>query len=291
MRRYHARSYAPARPSWRWIASPALACILCLVACSEEATLPGEPLRIAGGTFVDAVVGRAYDEAVTVSGGLRPYVVRLDEGRLPEGITLQNGVLLGTPTEVGTFTFTVSVRDANLSSTFQEFTVRVVDVPVPDVAVRVPPTEVVGSVSLPVRVDDASNVRALRWELRWWEADDGTTTDAPPGTTRLSIVDVTAARDDLAVTWTQERGRLRVDAVVLGPATSRDGTWFVVDANAPEATVLGFSMTSETLFEDRHTFGATRFGSGPFPGDPSDVGASGDDEDDEDDDEDEVKAP
>jgi hypothetical protein len=58
--------------------------------------------------------GSPYMETITASGGAGPYMFSVSGGSLPPGITLAaNGVLSGTPTTAGTYTFTVDVVDAN----------------------------------------------------------------------------------------------------------------------------------------------------------------------------------
>ena len=70
------------------------------------------------------IVGVAY--SVTVSGvnGTSPYTFSQTGGTLPIGLTLNGstGVISGTPTTAGTYTFTIQVTDSTLltnSYTFQ----------------------------------------------------------------------------------------------------------------------------------------------------------------------------
>src|SRR5580700_7818088 len=61
-----------------------------------------------------AEVFTAYTDTLTASGGTGPYVWSVNAGSLPAGITLSSaGVLAGTPTTVGSNSFTVNVIDAN----------------------------------------------------------------------------------------------------------------------------------------------------------------------------------
>jgi uncharacterized repeat protein (TIGR01451 family) len=55
-----------------------------------------------------------YSSTLTVSGGTSPYAWSVSAGSLPAGITLNaSGVLAGTPTATGTFSFTARATDAN----------------------------------------------------------------------------------------------------------------------------------------------------------------------------------
>ena len=67
------------------------------------------------GNAVDRVgaVGTAYSKTLTSSGGTSPYTYAITSGALPPGITLSAGVLSGTPTNAGTYNFTVSVTDSS----------------------------------------------------------------------------------------------------------------------------------------------------------------------------------
>ncbi|HJS35840.1 MAG TPA: putative Ig domain-containing protein, partial [Pseudoxanthomonas sp.] len=56
----------------------------------------------------------AFDQTLTVTGGTAPYTYAVTAGSLPQGVALSAaGVLSGTPTASGRFSFTVEARDAN----------------------------------------------------------------------------------------------------------------------------------------------------------------------------------
>ncbi len=61
-----------------------------------------------------AAVNVAYSDTLTATGGTTPYTWSVNAGTLPPGITLSPaGVLSGTPTATGSFSFSVNVIDAN----------------------------------------------------------------------------------------------------------------------------------------------------------------------------------
>jgi len=67
----------------------------------------------AAGPLPAAAAGTAYQQTVTASGGVAPYVYEVLSGALPAGLTLDTaGNLSGTPTESGTFNFTVRASDS-----------------------------------------------------------------------------------------------------------------------------------------------------------------------------------
>jgi subtilisin len=72
-------------------------------------TITLSPAALPSGT-----IGAAYNQTITASGGTAPYNFTLSAGSLPGGLTLSaNGVLSGTPTQKGSFNFTVKATDAN----------------------------------------------------------------------------------------------------------------------------------------------------------------------------------
>jgi hypothetical protein len=73
------------------------------------------PLVITTASLPGAKYGVVYTQTLAASGGISPYVWSLASGSgpLPTGLALNAaGVLSGTPTAVGTFSFTVQVADA-----------------------------------------------------------------------------------------------------------------------------------------------------------------------------------
>jgi probable HAF family extracellular repeat protein len=59
-----------------------------------------------------ATVGQSFSMALSASGGTGPYAYVVSSGALPAGLSLSSdGVIAGTPTSAGEFTFTVSASD------------------------------------------------------------------------------------------------------------------------------------------------------------------------------------
>jgi hypothetical protein len=87
-------------------------------------SLPGDvpltPTVISiAGDLPAATEGEAYSETLTASGGTEPYTWDIIAGALPAGLSLTSintaqATISGTPTEDGTFNFTVEATDANL---------------------------------------------------------------------------------------------------------------------------------------------------------------------------------
>jgi CSLREA domain-containing protein len=86
------------------------------VQCSTI-TLAGLP----GGT-----AGVAYTQSNLASGGTAPYTLSLASGALPPGVTISGNGLTGTPTQPGTFSFTLNANDAYGCTGSQSYTVSIV---------------------------------------------------------------------------------------------------------------------------------------------------------------------
>jgi alpha-galactosidase len=82
-----------------------------------------DPLLITSASpIANGTVGSAYSQTLTASGGNEPYTWSLGAGTLPAGLSLGSaGLLSGTPTASGTFTFTVQIADDELSTVTKDF--------------------------------------------------------------------------------------------------------------------------------------------------------------------------
>jgi FG-GAP-like repeat/Putative Ig domain len=123
-----------------------------LVSCLDEtgAALTrdqrGVPRRAAGATTCDAgateasrlsitttlpnaVLSTAYSQTLNAAGGLAPFTFSLSSGALPAGLTLAGAVISGTPTSVGSSTFTIGVVDQTGATTTRAYTISVQSAP------------------------------------------------------------------------------------------------------------------------------------------------------------------
>jgi len=75
------------------------------------------------GSVPVGTVGVAYSQTITAGGGSGPYTYAVTAGTLPAGLTLSSaGVVSGTPTAGGNFSFTVTATDANTNTGSQSYT-------------------------------------------------------------------------------------------------------------------------------------------------------------------------
>ena len=71
-------------------------------------------ITVGPSTVPDATAGSPYSQALNATGGTTPHTFAVTGGALPSGLTLSTaGVISGTPTTNGPFTFTVTATDAN----------------------------------------------------------------------------------------------------------------------------------------------------------------------------------
>lgn len=72
------------------------------------------PVTVSPATLPNGAVAAAYSQTLTASGGVPPHTFAVTAGALPAGLTLSSGgVLSGTPTAGGTFSFTVTATDSS----------------------------------------------------------------------------------------------------------------------------------------------------------------------------------
>jgi hypothetical protein len=77
-----------------------------------------DPVTIATKTLPNGVVGTAYNQTLSATGGKAPLTWSISAGSLPGGLTLDaaQGTITGSPTAAGAFNFTVKVADSDKES-------------------------------------------------------------------------------------------------------------------------------------------------------------------------------
>jgi len=104
------------------ISGPALNSIT--VNITLTVTAPSAVVITAPATLPFAAQSLQYSQPLSVSGGTPPYVWSVAPGSsLPPGLTIQSGVLVGTPTVSGTYSFAIVVTDRSGSSASVQFSV------------------------------------------------------------------------------------------------------------------------------------------------------------------------
>jgi len=97
------------------------------VALAEPEAPPiASDLEIVSSSLTNGTEDQAYSHTFTALGGTPPYGFALNSGSLPSGLSLtSNGELSGTPTESGTFSFTIEVVDNALNTDSSTFTLTI----------------------------------------------------------------------------------------------------------------------------------------------------------------------
>ncbi|MCH8267392.1 MAG: SBBP repeat-containing protein, partial [Acidobacteria bacterium] len=88
------------------------------------------PLAIATASpLPDGNTATRYSQVLSATGGTPPYSWSVTTGSLPAGLTLDvsTGALIGTPTILGTFSFTAQVTDAAQETAAKDFAILILD--------------------------------------------------------------------------------------------------------------------------------------------------------------------
>lgn len=240
------------------VPATALLLVLLLGGCGEL-DAPGERLSLFASTIDTAYLGEDYTFDFVVTGGLAPYNFEVREGRLPPGLTLENGSLSGTPTEAGNFDFSLQVSDANLSQAVEDYSLSVTTAPPAELVLNVPPTTISETVRVPISVREARSLQALRTRITW----DETLFEFVGGSVR-------AAQGSLALLERARAGQLSVDLAFLGPSLNGDAELFSFELRPVEPNTLTLEARTEYRSrEGEHGFSSTQ-DSADIPEDPLD---------------------
>jgi hypothetical protein len=99
------------------------------------------PLTITTSSLPNGTVGVSYGQSLAASGGTTPYTWSVSQGSLPPGVTLNaNGTLSGTPTQTGTYPFTVQVTDSSSPARNTTAALSITIAPAPSVTITTNPT-------------------------------------------------------------------------------------------------------------------------------------------------------
>jgi hypothetical protein len=94
---------------------------------SVQSVQTTSPLSIATSALSSAQVNAPYSAGVTAQGGNVPYIWSLASGSLPSGLTLNpsTGIIAGSVSQAGAFSFTAEVTDTSMHRATQQFTLQV----------------------------------------------------------------------------------------------------------------------------------------------------------------------
>ncbi len=85
-----------------------------VVASAQVTIVASDSLAVVANTLPTGTAGTAYSATLAATGGTAPYTWQISGGSLPQGLALNNtsGIISGTTTQTGGFSFTASVTDA-----------------------------------------------------------------------------------------------------------------------------------------------------------------------------------
>jgi large repetitive protein len=94
------------------------------------------PTITTGSPLADGTVGLRYEQSLVATDGSPPYSWSITAGALPGGLVLDSpsGLISGTPSTSGTFSFTVQVVDSLQTNAAKEFTVSI-NPPLPELVI------------------------------------------------------------------------------------------------------------------------------------------------------------
>src|SRR6266404_4907870 len=92
-------------------------------------TVAAPPLSVAAIPALETVMGLSFNYQLSVTGGTSPYAWSAVPGAIPPGLNLNatGGLISGTPTAGGLFTFSVTVRDSASVSATATVQIKVID--------------------------------------------------------------------------------------------------------------------------------------------------------------------
>jgi hypothetical protein len=136
-------------------------------ATSSGATLTvnaASTLQITTAQLSGGFVAGGYSATLAATGGFAPYSWSLASGSLPNGLSLSpGGVLSGTPSLAGSFSFNVQVKDASSSTASANFSINIAS-PSPSVAITSPTSgsSVSGTVSVSGTASDSVSITSVQ---------------------------------------------------------------------------------------------------------------------------------
>lgn len=247
--------------------------LLFLGACGSELDSPGEALRILATSLDTAFIDEPYSADIRIAGGLTPYTLEVTSGTLPPGLSLEGSTLRGVPTELGDYSFTVTVSDGRLSKTFQEYSLNVSEPPAAQLSLNVPSTEVQRPVLLRAQISEARSLQAFRTRISW---DPELFVYVPES--------LRATRDSYTVFFEEAEGQLQVDVAILGGSLSGERNIFEFALSPLERTTLGVDIVTEFLTDTNTHAYETKFEGVTSelsdPAEPEEPGTDGAPEDD-----------
>lgn len=218
----------------------------------------------------NGMVGVSYSQTLQATGGTTPYMWSLSSGSsLPNGLTLDSstGVISGTPTASGTFTFTIGLSDANSQADTQTYNL-IID-PQPATLTIVTTSLQSGTIGksygpVTLQATGENSVQPYTWSLQSGSLPTGLTLSSSDGTisgtpTQNGTFDITILVQDSSITplsatkaFTLTIAKVQITTASLSDATvgsayevelqasdlPANALWEITDGNLPSGMSL-----------------------------------------------------
>lgn len=126
-----------------------------------QLTVDAPAVTIAPATLPGGIVGKAYSQTLSATGGVAPYTYAVTSGTLPDGLALaSSGTLSGTPTKAQSFNFAVTATDQHGFTTVQNYAPTIGE-PAPVTVDDTSQVAANASISIPVTHGDSGPITSL----------------------------------------------------------------------------------------------------------------------------------
>ncbi len=242
-------------------------------------TIAAPPLTVTSmSSLPNGILGSEYfGQIVTPAGGVAPYTFAISSGSLPQGLSLANGQIGGTPTSQGKFSFAITVTDsaspANTTSTSAQIVINPSQADLLISSASVPfsltagASALPGAASVPVRSSVVQQILNYSVQVSpavsWLDIGGGNTT---PGAVSLSL-DPSALQ--LVASATPYQTNVVVTCTAPSPCAGNAQTISVsLIVSTPPAqlsitsSLLSFGLTSPGTLTGQQSFGIQNSGGG-----------------------------
>jgi Putative Ig domain/IPT/TIG domain len=146
-------------------------------------TLPVAPLSVTTTSLPGGQVGAVYGPAtLAAAGGVTPYSWSVTGGALPPGLSLSSGgIISGTPTAYGTFSFTVTVTDSETPAMTASQGLSITVKPAPLVITTTSVPAATGGAAYSATVAATGGVTPYSWSVRGGSLPPGLSLNASTG--------------------------------------------------------------------------------------------------------------
>ena len=230
-----------------------LAIVLLLSGCATETPEAAQKLAIKVDTLLAAYINEDYTATIRAVGGLTPYEFKLEKGTLPPGLSLQGGEIRGIPTKEGEYTFTISVSDGNLASTFNDYTLSVTKPPPAQLTLNVPLTEIQRSVTLRGQIKGARDLQGFRTLIKW----DASLFKLVPNSIKRN-------NEAFLLFYEEAPGQLRIDIGLVGGTLSGERQVFEFALEPLKTSTLQLQGSAEFVgTNNTHSYAEINEGTAP----------------------------